>query len=95
MAKILPRQNIPAQEVNAAKLSRLRGSDPIRPQSSFITPQDINRIYSREDSDPFIHGVERYFASLRKTTETYMKALEDPDNLSLSGQRTLRRISNS
>ena len=97
MAKILPRQTIPQQEANAARLSRRSGSTsiPIAPQSSFITPQDINRIYNIEDSDPFTYGVERYFTSLRQTTETYMKALEDPDSLSLSGQRMLRRISNS
>lgn len=94
MAKILPRQNISQQEANAARLSRRSGSIPIVPQSSFITPQDINRIYSPEDSDPFIHGVERYFTSLRKTTEAYMQALETPESLSLSGQRMLRRISN-
>lgn len=94
MAKILPRQNISQQEANAARLSRRSGSTPIVPQSSFITPKDINKIYNTEDSDPFIHGVERYFASLRKTTEAYMEALETPESLSLSGQRILRRISN-
>jgi hypothetical protein len=95
VAKILPRQTIPEQEINAARLSRRSGSIPIVPQSSFITPQDINRIYNTEDSDPFIYGVERYFTSLRKVTNTYMETLEDPDSLSLSGQRMLRRISNS
>jgi hypothetical protein len=91
MAKILPRQTVQQQEAIAAKLLHT-GPNPIRPQTGFITPRDINRIYSAQESDPFVYGVEAYFNALRGTTEAYMTALDTPESLSLTGQRTLRRI---
>ena len=91
MAKIRKRQTVQEQEEIAARILHT-GPNPIRPQTGFITPKDINRIYSAQESDPFVYGVEAYFNALRETTEAYMTALDTPGSLSLSGQRTLRRI---
>jgi len=90
--KIQPRLDATGQRELADRLVNRIGT-PVVPQSNFITPADINKIYNPEDSDPFIYGVERYFRSLRDTTEAYMTALETPESLSARGVKNLRRHS--
>lgn len=88
--KIQTRLTVAEQQKQA---SNLISTNPIYPQSEFVTPSSINKIYAPDEEGSLVNGIQAYFKSLRDTTEAYMQALADPSKLSAKGRKTFRRYS--